>query len=139
MSLEENLRDEAESALRDESVLEVLSECPGDWICSVLDRADKAARAEFSKQIRAALAFYEPDGGFLPTENALKILQVLVASRRTMLQLDLEAETRLSRKTVGIALRRLLAVEAVHFPEGPRQGVAITAKGRQFVSGTATT
>lgn len=67
--------------------------------------------------------------------DELGILRAL-AKAKPVLQVmsNLENETRISRKTVGAKLTRLIDKGLVHRPGGPRDGVAITTKGQDVLS-----
>lgn len=121
-------------------MLEVLTDCPDDQICWVLDHAIPAKREEIIRKIREALAFYDTDTRFVPTKNALQILKLLASAKKTMLLIDIAEQLRppLSRKTVGPIVKRLKEIEAVSYPGGERQGVVITDKGRTILADATT-
>jgi DNA-binding transcriptional ArsR family regulator len=130
--------DEAFSRACEEYLFEVLTDCPDDQICWVLDRVDEPKRQAIIQKIRDAIAFYEPEPAFKPTPDALCVLKVLATAETTMIQEDIEvalkkAGTPVSRRTFGSHLRRLLEVGLVHYPSGERKGAAITSKGLQYV------
>jgi hypothetical protein len=60
----------------------------------------------------------------------IKILaQLCKAAPRLLNNYALESETRISRKTVGTRLKRLIEAGLAHRPKGDRKGAAITQKG----------
>lgn len=86
--------------------------------------ADKGepAPADNGKADKQSLAL-EPDDR--------KILEALAKARTTQVQVDLEADTGLSRKTISSRLKRLRAAGLTYQPNGQRRGEAITDPGRQ--------
>ena len=125
----------------EEYLFEVLTDCPDDQICCVLDRVDQAKREEIIRKVRDALAFYETGPAFVPTDRALQVLKFLASLKKTLLQSDIAEQIipRISRKTIGNILKRLKEVEAILYPEGERQGVVITNRGRTLLAEATTT
>ena len=101
--------DAAFSEAFDRYLFEVLTDCPDDQILWVLDRVDQAKREEIIRKVREALAFYETEPAFAPTERALEVLKFLASAKKTMLISDIaeQINPRTSRKTIGIVLKRL--------------------------------
>ena len=136
MKNDESEWDDAFSNACEEYVFEVLTDCPDDQICWVLDRVDQAKREEIVRKVREALAFYETESAFVPTKSALEVLKFLASAKTTLDHSDIaeQIRPRISRKTVGNNLNRLKEVGAIRYPGGPRQGVVITAKGRTLLA-----
>jgi hypothetical protein len=77
---------------------------------------------------------------YTPTKHALMVLRVLGTATVLMQQADLvaateSAGTRLSERTIGSILQKLVEHKLVEYPEGPRSGVRITEEGRRLVTG----
>ena len=138
--------DAAFSDACEQYLFEVLTDCPDDQICWVLDQVDESKREEIIQKIRDAISFYEPEPDMLPPV-ALWILEVLVNSREPMIlggeknALDgiVEAlraaghQRGTSRKTISPYARRLLDLGLIDYPHGPRSGAVCTQKGREYV------
>ena len=129
--------DQAFSNACERYLFEVLTGCPDDQICWVLDQLKDPKRREIIRKIREALAFYEPEPECKPTPDALRVLHILADANTTMIQVEIEAAlkgaaTPISRKTIGHILNRLHELELIAYPHGPRKGAEITLKGREY-------
>ncbi|MCH8146778.1 MAG: hypothetical protein IH987_02155 [Planctomycetes bacterium] len=116
----------------DEYIADMFQEDPAGWITLFLNHIPEDRRAEAIRGIREMLEFFHPAPTNLP-KNAILILRTLDRAQSPMIQVELEDATRLSRKTIGSYLERLMALQLIHRPSGARQGVAITGEGRNWL------
>src|SRR5262249_44631723 len=71
-------------------------------------------------------------------EEDILILTALAKGRPRLLMLyDIEAEARLSRKTVSKRLKTMADAALIDWPRGPRGGVTITAAGLELLARVA--
>lgn len=76
----------------------------------------------------------ESSGGYVPSAEEFKVLRCLAGSAARLTQVKIEVGTNLSRKTIGIYLRRLHEMGLVDYPKGKKQGAALTEQGRAVVA-----
>ncbi len=110
-----------------------------DWYYWVLDQVPPERREKLIREIHEVLDFFDTEGEFKLTWQALAILHLLNDSRTTMVQVEIEAglsptKTPVSRKTIGIILAKLYDRGLVKYPHGPNKGVAITPKGSRYLT-----
>jgi DNA-binding MarR family transcriptional regulator len=105
-----------------------------DWITSWIDGLPEDLRRDCLRRLRAQLARFEKPSEFVPTRNQLTVLQALRASPCALVQEDISAATRISRKTIGIVLKRLRALGFVCAPEGETKGTTLTDHGREYLA-----
>lgn len=117
-------------------VFDVLTDAPDDWILWVLDRVDESDRNRIIKQIHSAIGIVEPN--IILTDNELLVLRKLSTYQKTIQHKKLvdaleKDNSPLSERTVGPMMKKFQQHKLIDYPNGPRKGAVITAKGRKHL------
>ena len=105
----------------DEHMREVFAGDPGGCICFLLDGVPESKLPKALEEIREYLPWYDTGLGFKVPRRAFLMLKELYEAQEPLTGVKLEAGTGITRKTVGIYLKRFEKLGLIQF-HGSRGG-----------------